>query len=72
MVVFLQQMNVSIPTAIITGLEKGGRYNIFVVARNKHGTSLPSSILMITISKPGESSGGPFTNVVLVQTVQQW
>lgn len=52
--VFLQQMNVSIPTAIITGLEKGGRYNIFVVARNKHGTSLPSSILMITIAKPGE------------------
>lgn len=49
----LQQMNVSSPTATITGLEKGARYNIFVVARNKHGTSLPSSIVMINVNKPG-------------------
>lgn len=47
-------MNVSSPTTTITGLEKGGRYNIFVVARNKHGISLPSSILMITVEKPGK------------------
>lgn len=46
-------MNVSSPMATITGLEKGARYNIFVVARNRHGTSLPSSIVMININKPG-------------------
>lgn len=51
-------MNVSTPTATITGLDKGGRYNIFVVARNKHGTSLPSSILMITVNKPGKYEKG--------------
>lgn len=52
-----QQMNVSSTSAMITGLEKGSRYNMFVVARNEHGTSLPSSILMITVTKPGRSRG---------------
>ncbi|XP_018897907.2 Ig-like and fibronectin type-III domain-containing protein 1 isoform X1 [Bemisia tabaci] len=31
----------------IKSLEKGQLYNIFVISRNQHGTSLPSSVLLI-------------------------
>lgn len=35
---------------VLKGLETGKLYNIFVVSRNEHGTSLPSSILLINVS----------------------
>ncbi|GFG31451.1 hypothetical protein Cfor_07805, partial [Coptotermes formosanus] len=34
----------------ISNLETGTMYNFFVVSRNMHGTSLPSSVLMINIT----------------------
>lgn len=46
-------MNVSTTSANITGLEKGATYHLFVVSRNQHGTSLPSSIVIIALIKPG-------------------
>ncbi|XP_077284865.1 Ig-like and fibronectin type-III domain-containing protein 2 isoform X2 [Arctopsyche grandis] len=47
-------INTTDTSVTITNLENGGLYNIFVVTHNEHGTSLPSSILMINCS--GESS----------------
>ncbi|XP_066906093.1 Ig-like and fibronectin type-III domain-containing protein 1 [Halyomorpha halys] len=44
-------LNTTSTTEKITGLETGKLYKIFVVARNEHGTSLPSSILHVNISK---------------------
>ncbi|XP_014259678.1 Ig-like and fibronectin type-III domain-containing protein 1 isoform X2 [Cimex lectularius] len=45
------QKMVTTTSNTLTDLEKGELYNIFVVARNQHGTSLPSSILLINITK---------------------
>ncbi|KAG8329292.1 hypothetical protein J6590_089898, partial [Homalodisca vitripennis] len=45
------QQNASDTTATIRGLDKGALYNIFVVSRNEHGTSLPSSLLLINTTK---------------------
>lgn len=50
---FFQQMNVSSTTATITDLEANSTYQVFVVARNQHGTSLPSSIIVIKLVKTG-------------------
>ncbi|XP_049803084.1 Ig-like and fibronectin type-III domain-containing protein 1 isoform X1 [Schistocerca nitens] len=44
------QMNVTSTSAKVTGLESGSIYNFFVVSVNEHGTSLPSSVLMINIT----------------------
>ncbi|XP_039279825.1 Ig-like and fibronectin type-III domain-containing protein 2 [Nilaparvata lugens] len=41
------QKNTTSTTFTITGLETNGLYNIFVVSRNTHGTSLPSSVLLV-------------------------
>ncbi|XP_045478484.1 Ig-like and fibronectin type-III domain-containing protein 2 [Harmonia axyridis] len=46
-----QQVEVNSTTATLTGLEKKGTYHIFVVSKNRHGTSLPSSIIVITLIK---------------------
>lgn len=43
-------MNLTETSATITGLESQKLYQIFVVSRNEHGTSLPTSILMINIT----------------------
>ncbi|XP_068081772.1 Ig-like and fibronectin type-III domain-containing protein 2 [Anabrus simplex] len=45
------QINVTNTMAEISDLETGSLYNFFVVSRNSHGTSLPSSILMINVTK---------------------
>lgn len=52
------QLNASGTTETIHSLEKGALYNIFVVARNEHGTSLPSSILLINVTKTDLSGKG--------------
>lgn len=44
-------MNVTATTATITDLEAESTYHIFVVSRNQHGTSLPSSIIVIKLIK---------------------
>ncbi|XP_073979651.1 Ig-like and fibronectin type-III domain-containing protein 1 [Rhodnius prolixus] len=45
------QKNASTTSEKISGLETGHLYNVFVVARNEYGTSLPSSVLLINITK---------------------
>ena len=47
------QINVTKPQAVISGLKSKQLYNFFVLAANEHGTSLPSSILTINITKDG-------------------
>ncbi|XP_046473967.1 Ig-like and fibronectin type-III domain-containing protein 2 isoform X1 [Neodiprion pinetum] len=44
------QINVTETSAAITGLENHKLYQMFVVSRNKYGTSLPTSVLMINIT----------------------
>lgn len=48
-----QQLNVTKPQAVITSLKSKQLYNFFVLAANDHGTSLPSSIITINITKEG-------------------
>lgn len=48
-----QQLNVTMPQAVITKLNSKQLYNFFVLAANDHGTSLPSSIITINITKEG-------------------
>lgn len=36
-------------------LEVNSTYHMFVVAENEHGTSLPSSMLLVNITGDGES-----------------
>ncbi|KDR18237.1 Ig-like and fibronectin type-III domain-containing protein 1 [Zootermopsis nevadensis] len=44
------QLSLSDTRFEISGLETGAMYNFFVVSKNMHGTSLPSSILMINVT----------------------
>lgn len=48
-----EQVNVTEPLAFINGLKSKQLYNFFVLAANEYGTSLPSSILTINITKEG-------------------
>lgn len=52
------QVNTTGTSTILTNLDKGANYHIFVVARNPHGTSLPSSIVMLNISKDVDMAQG--------------
>ena len=49
-----QQMNVTKTEAVISGLKSKQLYDFFVLAVNDHGTSLPSSIITINITKDGK------------------
>jgi len=49
----MQQVTVNDTKVEISNLETGTMYNFFVVSRNVHGTSLPSSVLMINITHTG-------------------
>ncbi|XP_075234927.1 Ig-like and fibronectin type-III domain-containing protein 1 [Lycorma delicatula] len=51
------QKNATSTTETITGLVPNSLYNIFVVSRNEHGTSLPSSILLINATKTVIANG---------------
>ncbi|CAG9812897.1 unnamed protein product [Phaedon cochleariae] len=48
------QLNTTSTTATITDLSENQLYHIFVVSSNEHGTSLPSSIIVINLVKNGE------------------
>lgn len=45
-----QEKIVNDSTVTLTDLETGHFYNIFVVSRNEHGTSLPTAILLVNIT----------------------
>lgn len=47
------QLNVTKPQAIIKDLKSKQLYNFFVLATNDHGTSLPSSIVTVNVTKEG-------------------
>lgn len=47
-------MNVTDTATTLNGLDNSQKYNIFVVSRNVHGTSLPSSIIMVNVVKTGK------------------
>lgn len=44
------QINTTVPRAVLDNLETGKIYRIFVVSRNEKGTSLPSSLLRVNAS----------------------
>ncbi|XP_045774641.1 Ig-like and fibronectin type-III domain-containing protein 2 isoform X1 [Maniola jurtina] len=48
------QMTVTETMARIEGLEVNSTYHLFVVAANEHGTSLPSSMLLLNITEDKE------------------
>lgn len=48
------QLNVSETRAVIKDLKTSQLYNLFVVAANEHGTSLPSSIITVNITRGGD------------------
>jgi hypothetical protein len=50
---FVQQLVVTDTKVEIPDLEMGAMYNFFVVSRNRHGTSLPSSVLVINVTHTG-------------------
>lgn len=52
-----QQLHVIQPQAVINNLKSKQLYNFFVLAANDHGTSLPSSIITINITKEALSNG---------------
>lgn len=47
------QINVTDTRAVVGGLKKNQLFNFFVVAANEHGTSLPSSIITVNVTKEG-------------------
>lgn len=47
----LTRKNTTDTSITLTGLDKDAHYNIFVVAKNQHGTSLPSAVILVKISK---------------------
>ncbi|XP_050297664.1 Ig-like and fibronectin type-III domain-containing protein 1 [Anthonomus grandis grandis] len=49
-----KQVNTTGYYYILTGLEENAMYQVFVVARNEYGTSLPSSIAFIKLSSNNE------------------
>jgi hypothetical protein len=42
---------VTSPTVIIAGLETNVKYQFFVISRNEFGTSLPSSVVTLNVSR---------------------
>jgi len=52
-VLFVQQIEVNENSAVLIKLETGKLYKVFVVSKNLHGTSLPSSILLLNITETG-------------------
>lgn len=52
------KVNSTSTTVTLDGLEHKKTYKIFVISRNDHGTSLPSSMLLINVTKTEMESGG--------------
>lgn len=51
---YVQQIEVTENSVELKKLETGKLYKIFVVSKNIHGTSLPSSILLLNITDTGK------------------
>ena len=49
--IYFQQLNSTAPIIKVSNLTVGGIYKFYVVSRNENGTSLPSSILTLNMSK---------------------
>ncbi|XP_025837036.1 Ig-like and fibronectin type-III domain-containing protein 1 [Agrilus planipennis] len=56
------QLNVTETFATLTDLEEGALYQIFVVSKNQHGTSLPSSTILINVTYNDEKSVSAVTS----------
>ncbi|XP_034250543.1 Ig-like and fibronectin type-III domain-containing protein 1 [Thrips palmi] len=52
----LTKKNTTDTSIVLSGLDKDAHYNIFVVAKNKHGTSLPSAVILVKITKAAGDS----------------
>jgi hypothetical protein len=50
---YAQQVEVTENSVFLKKLETGKLYKVFVVSKNTHGTSLPSSILLLNITDTG-------------------
>lgn len=49
-------VNTTTPNALITGLDPGNRYSLYVVASNSYGISLPSLVLVVNTSSVSSDS----------------
>lgn len=49
-------INTTQPNALITALDPGSRYSLYVVASNSYGISLPSLVLVVNTSSPTSDS----------------
>ena len=49
---FFQNINVTIGSSVtITGLETDTKYQFFAISRNQFGTSLPTSLISVNVSR---------------------
>lgn len=69
-----QSLNTSYPNAMLTGLEKGVVYSIYVVAANSFGISLPSLVLLVNTTEDARGLiksgvGAPHALEVIYQNV---
>jgi len=51
----VQQVEVTENSLQLKKLETGKLYKVFVVSKNVHGTSLPSSILLLNVTETGKT-----------------
>lgn len=69
-----QSLNTTYPNAMLTGLEKGAVYSIYVVAANNFGISLPSLVLLVNTTEDARGLiksgiGSPHALEVIYQNV---
>jgi hypothetical protein len=55
----------------VSDLETGAMYNFFVVSHNKHGTSLPSSVLIINVTDTGMESAAHTVMSSILQKIKK-
>ncbi|KAK6628150.1 hypothetical protein RUM43_001962 [Polyplax serrata] len=53
-----KNLNTTKTAVVLKGLETHQTYKIYVISRNNHGTSLPSSILLINVTETDLTNGG--------------
>ncbi|XKL66935.1 hypothetical protein PGB90_010355 [Kerria lacca] len=58
-----KQVTVKATTTKIENLETNKMYKIFVVSRNKHGTSLPSSLLLLNVTDKNDTNDGNVASI---------
>jgi len=52
----IQQIEVTENSVQLMKMETGKLYKVFVVSKNIHGTSLPSSILLLNMTETGKTN----------------